>query len=64
MSSSKEIYLFRDFEAGVYLSEVPSPPRFKLQQNMVSNTTQHPLTPAQPHTVCLYCTLTLGVGRG
>ncbi len=28
MSLSKKIYLYRDFAAGVYLSEAPSPPRF------------------------------------
>ncbi len=27
MSSSKNIYLKRDFAAGVYLSEAPSPPK-------------------------------------
>jgi hypothetical protein len=26
MFSSKKIYLYRDFAAGVYLSEAPSPP--------------------------------------
>jgi hypothetical protein len=33
----------------------------KLHQNMVYNTTQHP-PPPQPHTICLYCTFTLGSG--
>ncbi len=28
MSSSKKIDLYRDFAAGVYLSEAPSPPKF------------------------------------
>jgi hypothetical protein len=32
-------------------------------QNMFSNTTKQP-TPSQPHTVCIYCTLTLGRGGG
>ncbi len=37
----------------------------KLMQNMVSNTTQHPLAPSQPHTVCTYILiLTLGRGPG
>ncbi len=36
----------------------------KLIQNMVSNTTQHSPTPSQPHTICIYCTLTLGKGGG
>jgi hypothetical protein len=32
---------------------------------MVYNTTQHPPThPPQPHTVCIYCTFTLGRGEG
>jgi len=35
---------------------------FKLLQNMVSNTTQHPLTSSQPHIVCIYCALTLRGG--
>jgi hypothetical protein len=30
-------------------------------QNMVYNTSQHP--PPQPHTVCMYCTFTLGRGE-
>jgi hypothetical protein len=36
----------------------------QLLQNMVYNTTQHPPTPPhrQPHTVCVYCTFTLGRG--
>ncbi len=34
----------------------------KLLQNMVSYTIQHPHTPSQPHTVCIYCTLTLRRG--
>ncbi len=33
-------------------------------QNMVSNRIQHPTTPSQPHTVCIYCTLTQGRGGG
>ncbi len=35
----------------------------KRLQNMVSNKTQHP-HPSQPHTVCIYCTLTRGRGEG
>ena len=35
----------------------------KLLQNMVYNTTQHPLT-QQPHIVCIYCTFALGRVRG
>jgi hypothetical protein len=32
---------------------------------MVYNTTQHPpIPPPQPHTVCIYCTFTLGRGGG
>jgi hypothetical protein len=33
----------------------------KLLQNMVYNTTQYP---PQPHTICIYCTFTLGRGGG
>jgi hypothetical protein len=37
----------------------------KLLQNMVSNTAQHPPpTPSEPNTVCIYCTLSLGLGGG
>jgi hypothetical protein len=38
----------------------------KLLQNMVYNTTQdlRPPPPPQPHTVCVYCTFTLGRGDG
>jgi hypothetical protein len=38
----------------------------KLLQNMVFNRTQHPPgpIPSQPHTVCIYCTLTQGRGVG
>ncbi len=36
----------------------------KLLQNMLSNTTQHTPIPFQPHTVCIYCTLTMGRGEG
>ncbi len=32
----------------------------KLLQNMISNTTQHPPSPSQPHTVCIYSTRTQG----
>ncbi len=77
MSSSKIIYLKRDFAAGVYLSEAPFPPRFwfgvgsesgqiqtvKLLQNVVSSSTNtlHPLS--APH--CLkYTVLSLTQGRG
>ncbi len=37
----------------------------KLLQNMVHNTVQHPHppTPPQPHTVCIYCTFSLGRGE-
>jgi hypothetical protein len=55
MSSSKEINLQRDFSAGVYLSEAPSPSRLvlnhvsytmlKTPQNMVSNRAQQPPPP-------------------
>jgi hypothetical protein len=33
---------------------------------MVYNTTQHPPPnpPSQPHTVCMYCTFSLGRGKG
>ncbi len=36
----------------------------KLLQNMVSNTAQHPLTPSQPHTVCIYLYFYFGKGGG
>jgi hypothetical protein len=39
----------------------------KLLQNMVYNTTQHPLTPPHPpqsHSFCMYCMFTLGRGKG
>jgi hypothetical protein len=80
MSSSKKI-VYRDFEAVVYLSEVPSQVLFgvvhgnfvgsessqiqcvNLLQNIVYNRTQHPPSPSQPHTVCIYCTLIWGGGR-
>ncbi len=35
----------------------------KLLQNMVSNRAERPPSP-QPHTVCIYCTLTQGMGGG
>ncbi len=35
----------------------------KLLQNMVYSTTKHP-PPPQQHTFCIYCTFTLGSGRG
>jgi len=34
----------------------------KLLQNMISNTTQQPPTPSQPHTVCIYTVLRLWEG--
>ncbi len=72
MSLSKKLTCYRDFVAGAYLSEAPSPTRFlfgvlkqfcrlervELLQNMVSNGT--PPTPSQPLTVCM----TLGRGGG
>jgi hypothetical protein len=76
MQLSKKVDLYRDFAAGFLLSEDPSPPRFlfgvvalNLVRNRVINScriwsltqlnTPHP-TPSQPHTVCIFCTLTLG----
>ncbi len=51
MSSSKIIHLLRDFAAGVYLSEAPSPP----------------MTPHHPplHTVYVYtCIVLIHTGKG
>jgi hypothetical protein len=45
-------------------SEAGQKQSIKLLQIMVSNTTQHPPTPSQPHIVCIYCTLALGRGEG
>jgi hypothetical protein len=72
MLSPKKIYLYMNFAEGVYLSQVPSPPRFlfsnfvgsesgkilnvKLLQNIVSNRTQHPL-PLPSHTLSVYIAL-------
>ncbi len=77
---SKTIDLERDFAAGVYLSEAPSPPKFlfgvakqfcrfriwcTLLQNMASNTTQHPSPiPAPPQSHTFGFTCTLNLGRG
>ncbi len=52
MSSSKKIDMYRDFAAGVYLSEALFPPM-----------TAHPPTPPQ-HTVYVYTVHLFTQGRG
>jgi hypothetical protein len=41
MSSSKKIDLSRDFAAGVYLPEAPSPPRLQNQQDSTTLPATH-----------------------